>query len=599
MATATTTPKTAWSNPLPYCSSDSAPQQQQNAVSTKAVPTLPKDAPTSDKPRSPLSIYHAFDMPYSQVAEILPQLQRDGYSHVQLSPAQRSLTTLPPSATVQPSKRGNGQKSQNETSGKFPVPSEGQQQQQPKQGDSSPWWLRYQPTEFTVGNCYGTKAELKALTEKAHGVGLKVISDVCLNFMYERHSSRQWYDAEKRAEQGDRTLLDQYLNELDTEYGPFRREDFRERTRINPQSGREQKMWFMGQLPCLNLGSEKVQQIHFQYLQELVDAGVDGFRYDCAQWFDLEVMDKYLKRFPTLAPEDTYLELIERKSFPRIQGYAELAPVTHYPLGDELCQAFNFADGKPVDGLSRLDGTDRWIEKVHPRSVTFAVNHDTYHSEQSRLHLDFENNQDHSQENLATAVLLAFRNGVPLIFRETASCPFVKAGVTFRRLMTNNSAVARGRLLENMQGKPVTCAYMWERGRQGFLLMNVSSTLVQADVWKIADQRTSLEGTYENVTDKNDKISITADGKMRPVRIPPRSAQFYVLTSKSPMAFVVPSKQKSPDSSVSPTVAHPQKPTFAQSVTNRLGSREYPHLAAPSNQGGSAPVRGGSWAAKV
>lgn len=150
-----------------------------------------------------LSIYHAFDMKYEEIILILQQLKNDGYTHIQLSPSQKSRTTIPNSA--------------------------------PRNTNPAIWWMRYQPIEFTIGNYYGTREQLILLTTEAHKIGLKVISDVCLNFMAEIVSNKEWIDAEKN---NRKDLLEEYYKRLDTAYPPFTGSDFKPRTKYNEHTKR-------------------------------------------------------------------------------------------------------------------------------------------------------------------------------------------------------------------------------------------------------------------------------------------------------------------------------------------------------------------------
>ncbi len=88
----------------------------------------------------PVAIFHAFDQYYLDVEAYVCELQKEGYSHIQIAPAQKS----------NPIDR---------------------------------WWARYQPIDYTVIEGMGSKSNLKELIDKAHGCGLKVIADVVFNHM--------------------------------------------------------------------------------------------------------------------------------------------------------------------------------------------------------------------------------------------------------------------------------------------------------------------------------------------------------------------------------------------------------------------------------
>jgi alpha-amylase len=88
----------------------------------------------------PVAIFHAFDQPYLDVEAYVCELQNQGYSHIQIAPAQKS-------------------------------------------NPSDQWWGRYQPIDYTVIEGMGSENDLKTLINKAHTCGMKVIADVVFNHM--------------------------------------------------------------------------------------------------------------------------------------------------------------------------------------------------------------------------------------------------------------------------------------------------------------------------------------------------------------------------------------------------------------------------------
>jgi alpha-amylase len=88
----------------------------------------------------PIAIFHAFDQRYADVEAFVCELGGQGYSHVQVAPAQKS-------------------------------------------NPSDQWWARYQPIDYAVIDGKGSEADLKRLVQKAHGCGVKVIADVVFNHM--------------------------------------------------------------------------------------------------------------------------------------------------------------------------------------------------------------------------------------------------------------------------------------------------------------------------------------------------------------------------------------------------------------------------------
>ena len=88
----------------------------------------------------PVAIFHAFDQAFADVEAFVCELAPQGYSHVQIAPAQKS-------------------------------------------NPSPDWWARYQPVDYSVIEGRGSEADLKSLVSRAHGCGLKVIADVVFNHM--------------------------------------------------------------------------------------------------------------------------------------------------------------------------------------------------------------------------------------------------------------------------------------------------------------------------------------------------------------------------------------------------------------------------------
>jgi alpha-amylase len=88
----------------------------------------------------PVAIFHAFDQHYLDVERFVCDLSSQGFSHVQIAPAQKS-------------------------------------------NPSEQWWARYQPVDYRVIEGKGSEQDLKKLVERAHGCGIKVIADVVFNHM--------------------------------------------------------------------------------------------------------------------------------------------------------------------------------------------------------------------------------------------------------------------------------------------------------------------------------------------------------------------------------------------------------------------------------
>jgi alpha-amylase len=95
----------------------------------------------------PVAIFHAFDQRFADVEGFVCTLAEQGYSHVQITPVQRS-------------------------------------------NPSDQWWARYQPIDYAVIDGKGSEGDLSRLIAKAHGCGVKVIADVVFNHMADAEQLR-------------------------------------------------------------------------------------------------------------------------------------------------------------------------------------------------------------------------------------------------------------------------------------------------------------------------------------------------------------------------------------------------------------------------
>ncbi len=128
----------------PHPASTSAALRSILALCCVALGPLARDARAAD---APVAIYHAFDQPFSDVESFVCELAKQGYSHIQITPAQKSN----------------------------PDPS---------------WWARYQPIDYGKIEGRGSLQELRRLVRKAHGCRMQVIADVVFNHMANMEAHR-------------------------------------------------------------------------------------------------------------------------------------------------------------------------------------------------------------------------------------------------------------------------------------------------------------------------------------------------------------------------------------------------------------------------
>lgn len=131
------------------------------------------------------------------------------------------------------------------------------------------WYLFYQPIDFSIGNQYGSKEELIKLCKEAHRYNIKIIVDVVLNHVAGKNTGE--------------IIPHENVNKNIRNRDDF----FKERRSIVNYEDRNEIINLCIGLPCLNLENYQLQDIIIKFLNELIDCGVDGFRFDAAKHIKL------------------------------------------------------------------------------------------------------------------------------------------------------------------------------------------------------------------------------------------------------------------------------------------------------------------------
>ncbi|MEE3428078.1 MAG: alpha-amylase family glycosyl hydrolase [Ruminococcus sp.] len=155
------------------------------------------------------------------------------------------------------------------------------------------WWMFYQPAGFQINestdNALGTKAQLKKMVETAHSYGVRVIADSVINHMGTAN------DEETNASKKNSTDPMVHLTPKAAEFEPvivnnklFHSPWFNMTYQYewNGPEGtctNDLTRGCTSRLPDLKTEDQRVQDAIYEYLRELVDAGIDGFRFDAAK----------------------------------------------------------------------------------------------------------------------------------------------------------------------------------------------------------------------------------------------------------------------------------------------------------------------------
>ncbi len=210
-----------------------------NAPSTEANKKVTLASTSAKNPNTNAAakadvIYQAFDMRFRDIKAQLPELQKLGYTYIQVSPPQKS-------------------------------------------NPSPKWWARYQPIDHKViDSPLGTEKELKELIDAAHSQNIKIIIDVVLNHManYDYYVKSLNYPRFSQKDFHAKRCID-YNNRASVTQG-----------------------WINCDLPDLKTTSPHVRQEAKNYLKKLLALGADGFRFDAAKHIEPDFFREVLKVVP-------------------------------------------------------------------------------------------------------------------------------------------------------------------------------------------------------------------------------------------------------------------------------------------------------------
>ena len=357
----------------------------------------------------PVAIFHAFSQKYSDVEKFVCTLADQGYSHVQISPAQKSTDPRP---------RGL-----NETEDQY---------------EQDTWYFRYQPIDYSIIEGLGTEKDIKNLVDKAHSCNLKIIADVVFNQMITEPKGYDFNDSP--------TIDGKKLTK------PCDIDNYGDRDKV---------------LYCRLLGmpdldfTDRVKTIQKGHLKKLLSLGIDGFRFDAAKHMPPNVVKEYIDYINKESAGNAwnYLEVIE-DSGTKAEDYNWIAAVEDFILYGSMKDAFSH-DGD-------LRSLQVPVAVKDSRSVVFGRNHD-----QITGWTSLNAYTDKTDSYLASAYVLARQQGTPLVLRyENFSASYIPTGVKFRQIMTQREKKGlnvKDNVLKVMDSPTVL---MMERGSEGFFVEN-------------------------------------------------------------------------------------------------------------------------------
>lgn len=441
------------------------------AISMGVFPSMAKDRVTHDPDATNTeTILHAWSWNFPAIAENMKNIADAGFTMVQTSPVQNCFNP-----------EGGSKKLFDET------------------GWEGNWYYYYQPTDWKIGNqIVGSKDQMQAMMDSAAKYNVKVIVDVLPNhtaFDIDAVSD----DFYKAVGGRDKMFHTQGLN-------PVR--DYNDRY--------ECTLWASGALPDVNTENPDFQKYYMEFVNELLNMGVRGFRYDTAKhigvhsdpvdeaagvkendFWDVATGRKAVKGVKLALPYDSlfvYGEVLQDRNVPEAE-YADYFGQTASSYGHVLREMLDKRNAKNIDIIN-------WHHSAAPEYLTTWVeSHDTYANAHESAHLTDD------QIRTAWVWLTARQNGVPLFFSRPAGStrqnywgdnvlgaagndeymhPEVVAVNKFRQAMNGEK--------ENLQISDNGEVLLVNRGKKGAAIVNISKIANRVDL-----PTTLPDGKYKDV----------------------------------------------------------------------------------------------------
>ena len=367
------------------------------------------------------------------------------------------------------------------------------------------WYYHYQPTDFKIGNYQlGTREEFKAMCEEADKYGISVLVDVIAN-----HTT-----PETNAVSQD--LIEAGGGSLETLYHKGNAND------LNNYSSRlDCTTYKMGGLPDINTERPSFQDYFFEFINDCIDCGADGFRYDTAKHIGLPDDPKeddgfennfWEKATTSVKNADSlfiYGEVLQGNN-DRIKDYiSAIGRTTASTYGSKIRSAVN------NNVLSPGSVSDYWLGDVEPNVVTWVESHDNYINDGTAYSFTNE------QIILGWSIITARKDGTPLFFDRPYNSSMDniwgmnRIGAQGDDIYKDSRVKAVNFFRTAMQGEEEnlaspgddTSALIIERGNKGAVIVNTEGTLKTGFEIGLAD------GTYVDRVDNKTTYTVS-NGKL-------------------------------------------------------------------------------------
>lgn len=402
------------------------------------------------------------------------------------------------------------------------------------------WWLAYQPTGYEIDSQYGTKDDLVSLIVKAKQHNLKIIADIVFNHTAapDGVEKNEWLQALENAHAGYPNQYNMYMTQLQKVHSSFNLPEHFNPFKMNRspyyhwntdeqkikiiKAYDEPRIWMAGALPSLNLDHDAVWSAQSKYLEDLIEIGIKGFRFDLLAFFDPERHWQKYHNFLKEKKAFAYGELItEKNNYPPFIQYGRTTD-------HEFAKALESAFSHPDDDMRKLRMP---TTNGDPGSITYTNTHDM---ETYRVGNKIK---DPVNRKLATLFLIARRDGIPLILDhdhddETNTQEFEEA-IQFRKIMIEKYDNPEELIIDTENCSDIASAdqdtssrtiMILTRQDKGFMILNMRGEPLEA-IFKFPG--TNINGFYRRIGDLSKAlVNISEDGCM--LSVPARSAVFFV-----------------------------------------------------------------------
>ncbi|CDM70432.1 Hypothetical protein CM240_3315 [Clostridium bornimense] len=355
------------------------------------------------------------------------------------------------------------------------------------------WWVLYQPTNFKIGNAQlGTRDEFKAMCEEAEKYGIKIIVDVVCNHMANTGENKYKFSTAIEDKYEAREFWHEYDNPHGIDYG-----------------SRYSITHDCMDLPDLNTSNKTLQNDIITFLNDAIDCGADGFRFDAAKHIELPDDPDGSDFWPTILnnlnnKEDLFIygEILDTNGGnSRTSAYSNYINVNSEAYSQNVRAAIGYSDkqdtAKNIGQASSSNYNTNGVDSK--KIVTYTETHDDYAglSQNTTTMSDWYN-------KMGWAIVAARNSGTPLYFNRpansTASNPLPgQMGNAGNDMWEDTDVVAVNKFHNAMIGEEEyirtlsNTTMVIERGTKGAVIVNLDGT---ANI----DTETNLEdGTYTNI----------------------------------------------------------------------------------------------------